>query len=136
MSLYRFARFTALLTLARRYRKRLVRIVFAVTLALVTSWLYDDIARYLDSHQPQWSGLALILKTLVVFAAFLLSFWELSRLVHGDDGRPEPAAKRASPAKGSAEPPTAPASTDATSVLEQIAEKPRLRSRREEILGE
>lgn len=136
MSLYRFVRLTALLTLARRYRARLVRIVFAVALAFVTSWLYGDVASYLDLHRPQWSGAALVIKTLVVFSAFLLSFWELSRLVHGDDGQPANVASKAEkPRKKVVATEAAPTSAP-PSVLDQLAEKPQLRSRRDGILDE
>ncbi len=63
MSLYRFLRTSALLTLAGRYRQKLFRILVAVAVATVTSWLYDDIASYLEAQRPEWVLAALILKT-------------------------------------------------------------------------
>ena len=132
MSLYRFVRLTALLTLARRYRARLLRVVFAVVFAWVTAWQYADVAAYLDRHRPEWSGMALILKTLIVYAALFLALWDLGRMFHGDDGQATPArsGRKNAPAKPAASP------VPPVSRLEELAEKPRLRSRRDGILDE
>ncbi|MEP5763323.1 MAG: hypothetical protein ABJ308_01955 [Halieaceae bacterium] len=127
MSLYRFIRTSALLTLAGRYRSKLFRIVLAVAVAVVTAWLYDDIALFLDRQKPEWLGAALILKTLVVYGALVYAFWQL---------RPgawvEPAATaaetRAPPTPGEVAPPE-------PSPLDELLDKPRLQSRKDAILS-
>ncbi len=133
MSLYRFVRLTAVLALLRRYRMRLIRLLFLVCFALVTAWQYADVAAYLDQHHPQWSAAALIIKTLIVYAALFWGFWEVGRMLHGDDGSgaagssegtPRPAKKRD------------PAPVAQPSPLEALAEKPRLRSRRADLLDD
>lgn len=131
MSLYRFVRLTALLTLLRKYRRRLIRVVFLVCFATVTAWQYADVAAYMSQHRPEWSGAALVIKTLIVYAALFWGFWELGRMLHGDDGGAETMA--AQPAKKAAKIPKdkAPA---AVSALDELAEKPRLKSRRADIL--
>lgn len=128
MSLYRFARLTAILSLLRRYHSQLFRMLFAVLFALITAWQYQDVARFLDQHHPQWAALALLLKTLIVYAALLWVFWEFSRMLRGPQERaPGPSSR---PAAQSATP------TSTPSRLDQLIDKPRLRSRRQDILDD
>lgn len=129
MSLYRFVRLTATLALLKRYRLRLVRAVFALSFALVTAWLYDDVATFLQAQAPQWAATALLIKTLIVYLAFFWCFWELSRMLSGSDG--QPVSKTSAPAPKSATP-TAP--KPGPSPLDALADKPKLRSRREDLL--
>ncbi len=131
MSLYRFVRLTALLTLLRRYRLRVIRMVFLICFATVTAWQYADVAVYMNQHHPEWSGVALITKTLIVYAALFWGFWELGRMLHGDDGTGQPASKETSRA---AKKPTVAEAPAAPSPLDALAEKPKLRSRRSRIL--
>ncbi len=120
MSLYRTLRLTLVLSLARRYRTRLLRILFAVAFAVVSSLVYADVAAFLDARHPQWSGLALIVKTAIVYGALLISFWDLSRMLRGDPGVAGGVpAQTGQPAPGT---------------LDALIEKPQLRSRRDEIL--
>ncbi len=142
MSLYRFARTAALLTLLRRYRARLLRMLFAVAFALTSAWVYADIAAYLETRAPAWLGPALLLKTAIVYAALLWCFWELSRMLRGrqdpDLAAPEerPRASGGARATGAARASgaAAPAAAPADSRLEALAQKPKLRSRREDLL--
>lgn len=128
MSLYRFARLTAILTLLRRYRSQLFRMLFAALFALITAWQYQDVARFLDQHHPQWAALALLLKTLIVYAALLWVFWEFSRMLRGPQERaPAPSSRSAAQSATSASTP---------SRLDQLIDKPRLRSRRQDILDD
>jgi hypothetical protein len=122
MSLYRFARASAMLALAGRYRLKLFKLFIAVAVALVTSWLFGDIAAYLDSHRPEWLGPALIIKTGVVYGALVYAFWQLRPAAWS-----EPQADKLAPA--SAELPV-----PETGPLDELLDKPRLRSRREAIL--
>lgn len=124
MSLYRFARLTAVLALLRRYRARLLRMLFAVAFALVTAWLYADVAVYVAERHPDWSATALIVKTLIVYAALLLCFWEIGRMARGDGGA-EPSARA---------PRTPPEPGGQPSALDRLADKPTLASRRDELL--
>lgn len=125
MSLYRFARASALLALASRYRNKIFRIAVAVAVALVTSWLFDDIASYLDSRQPEWLGPALIIKTLVVYGALVYAFWQLRpgswAEAKADEIAPPP-ADNVTPGLPESGP------------LDELLDKPKLRSRREAIL--
>ncbi len=130
MSLYRFARLTAILTLLRRYRSQLFRMLFAAVFALITAWQYQDVARFLDQHHPQWAALALLVKTVIVYAALLLVFWEFSRMVRGLTDEPKASAKAAKPSKNNQPQPQAPSRLDA------LADKPTLRSRRSDILDQ
>ena len=128
MSLYRFARLTAILSLLRRYRSQLFRMLFAALFALITAWQYQDVARFLDQHHPQWAALALLLKTVIVYAALLWVFWEFSRMLRGPQERaPAPSSR---PAAQSATPTSTPRR------LDQLIDKPRLRSRRQDILDD
>ena len=125
MSLYRFARTTALLTLATRYRAKLFKLFMAVAVALVTAWVFDDIALYLDGHKPQWLGAALIIKTLVVYGALVYAFWQL---------RPGSWTEaRAESIEGSGTQQASP--TASTSPLDQLIDKPKLKSRKDAILS-
>ncbi len=124
MSLYRFARTTALLTLAGRYRTKLFKLFIAVAVALVTAWVFDDIALYLDSQKPEWLGPALIIKTLVVYGALVYAFWQLrpgSWAEAKADKSPAPAAS-----------PEAPDNTPGP--LDELLDKPKLVKRKDAIL--
>lgn len=120
MSLYRLVRLTAILALLRRYRNRLLRMLSGLAFALVTVWLYADVAAYLAAQHPTWTGLALIIKTGIVYGVLFDSIWQLRRMLQGDTG-----SDAASPTAN------APVTTP---TLDQLAEKPRLHSRRSAIL--
>jgi hypothetical protein len=124
VSLYRFARLSALLAFAGKYRMKLFLMGAAAAFALVTSWLYTDIASFLQQHYPQWIGLALVIKTLVVYAALFFLLWQL----RPSSTEPRPTATRDSGAV---------ATTDsaAPTRLDQLAQKPKLTSRKESILN-
>ncbi len=77
MSLYRFFRTSALLALAGKYRAKLYRIVVAIAIALVTAWLYGDIAVYLQQQHPDLLGPALLAKTVIVYGALIYAFWHI-----------------------------------------------------------
>ena len=126
MSLYRFARLSALLAFAGKYRVKLFNIVAAIAIALTTAWLYADVANWLERHHPQWVVVALIVKTLLVYAALFFLLWQLRPLREsgGDDKN--------------ADVPRASATSLATVVdspLDRLAQKPRLTSRKDAILG-
>ena len=125
MSLYRFARMSALLALAGKYRHKLFNMGAAAAFALVTAWLYDDIAEYLGLHYPGWIGFALVVKTLVVYAALFFLLWQL---------RPERGLEVSG--EGESRPSTRPGVSDgnSSSKLDQIARKPHLTSRKEAML--
>ena len=123
MSLYRFARTTALLTLAGRYRLKLFKLFIAVAVALVTSWVFDDIALYLDNHRPDWLGAALIAKTLVVYGALVYAFWQLRPGSWSEaklETTPPAATETALPESGP---------------LDELLDKPKLTSRKDAILS-
>jgi hypothetical protein len=122
MSLYRFARMSALLAFAGKYRMKIFNMGAAAAFAFVTSWLYGDIAGYLQTNFPQWLGLALVSKTLIVYAALFFLLWQL---------RPSERTG-GSPATKSA--PMLLSETDTPSRLEELAAKPKLTSRKEAIL--
>ena len=123
MSLYRFARASALLALASRYRLKLFKLFIAVAIALVTAWVFDDIALYLDNHKPEWLGTALIIKTVVVYGALVYAFWQL---------RPgswaELKAEQSASPESSAEIPE-------SGPLDELLDKPKLTSRKDAILS-
>ena len=77
MSLYSFFRTSALLVLAGKYRLKLFYMGAAIAFAFVTAWLYEDIANFLQAHNPQWLFLALVVKTLLVYGALFFVFWML-----------------------------------------------------------
>ena len=125
MSLYRFFRTSALLALAGRYRNKLFRIVVALAIALVTAWLYADVAVYLESQQPDWLGRALVIKTVIVYSALIYAFWQLRPGAWGSGESateaqdntlsPRPEIPREGP-------------------LDELMDKPKLTSRKEAIL--
>lgn len=128
MSLYRMLRMTAIVALLRRYRSRLARIAFAVAFALVSAWLYADIAGYLADQAPQWLLAALIAKTAIVYGALFYCCWQISRMISGAGDEPAAVpAQAAATEAGRTEPAR-------SKPLDQLAEKPRLRSRRDELL--
>ena len=130
MSLYRFVRTSAMLALAGRYRSKLFRIAVAIGIALVTAWLFDDVAQFLDSHRPEWLGPALIIKTLVVYGALVYGFWQL-RPGSWQEAKAEAVAKqtgtRASQEAGSP-------GLNTPGPLDDLVDKPSLRSRKAAIL--
>ena len=64
MSLYRFARTSALLAVARKYRLKIFYMLTAIAVALVTDWLYVDVAGYLAERSPTWALVALVLSLI------------------------------------------------------------------------
>ena len=129
MSLYRFVRTSALLALAGRYRNKLFRLAVAIAIALVTAWLYDDVALYLDRQRPEWLGAALILKTLIVYGALVYAIWQL---------RPGAWKEPEIPPSVQTEGKTTVSGLDNSqpSPLDELLEKPSLRSRKDAILGD
>lgn len=118
MSLYRFARSSALLAFAGKYRLKIFYISAAIAFALVTGWLYTDVAAYLQVHFPQWSLVALLVKTLAVYGALLFLLWQVKPSEWRD--RPEHELQL----EGTAEP----------SRLDEIAQKETLKKRKDTIL--
>jgi hypothetical protein len=125
MSLYRFARASALLALASRYRLKIFSLAFTVGLALVTSWQFDDIAAYLERYRPEWLAAALIIKTLLVYGALVYAFWLL---------RPGSWADNKTDAKGTTPAPAEPIKIPEQGPLDDLLDKPRLKSRKDAIL--
>jgi hypothetical protein len=123
VSLYRFARLSALLAFAGKYRMKLFLMGAAAAFALVTSWLYTDVASYLQLHYPQWIGLALVAKTLIVYAALFFLLWQL-RPSAGESKSPSSVTAASATAIDPARP----------SRLDQLATKPKLQSRKDAIL--
>lgn len=132
MSLYRFVRTSALLALAGRYRSKLFRIAVAIGVALVTAWLFDDVALYLENHRPDWLGPALIIKTVVVYGALVYGFW-LLRPGSWEEARAE-AQQRASAPPDRADAPQQEATPELRGPLDDLVDKPKLRSRKDAIL--
>ncbi len=122
MSLYRFARTSALLAFAGKYRLKIFNMAAAAAFAFVTSWLYADIAIYLQEHHPQWAGVALVGKTLIVYAALFFLLWQLKP---SDRASPAPEVKAMPTAIPEGKP----------SRLEELAAKPKLTSRKDAILN-
>jgi hypothetical protein len=118
MSLYRFARTSALLAFAGKYRLKIFYILAAIAFALVTGWLYTDVAAYLQVHFPQWSLVALLVKTVAVYGALLFLLWQVKPSEWRD--RPEHELQL----EGAAEP----------SRLDEIAQKETLKKRKDSIL--
>jgi len=123
MSVYRFLRASTMLALARRYRQKLFGIVVALAVALTTSWLYGDIAHYLENHHPQWLFAALLSKTLIVYGVLVYLVWQLRPAAWGS----EPVAQDLPPAASNAV---------TAGPLDELLEKPRLKTRRESLLDE
>ena len=121
MSLYHFARTSALLAFAGKYQLKLFTMAAAVAFALVTSWLYADVAAYLESHYPQWVVLALLVKTVVVYAALFFLLWQV-----------KPSEWRSHPGSDSSPPIE---SDTAPSKLDEIARKKNLSTRKDAILN-
>ena len=133
MSLYRFARMSALLAFAGKYRVKIFNMGAAAAFAAITSWLYGDIAVYLQAHHPQWEAIALLVKTVVVYAALFFLLWQLrpareSRLQNLSSGDSGTGKNRTAAGEEAPVPP-------APSKLEQLAEKPKLTSRKDAILN-
>lgn len=132
MSFYRFARATAILALLRRYKAALARTVFAAAFALVTTWVYPDIALYAEKQAPHWSGWLLALKTLIVYVALFIVLWELHRAIRDDVAdSTKPVAQTltgANPKNSQAESPP--------NTLDALVEKPTLRRRKDALLDD
>lgn len=77
MSVYRFARATTVLVFLRRYRLKLFYIIAAIALALVTDWLYGDVASILNVHAPHWALVVLVIKTIIIYASFCFLLWQI-----------------------------------------------------------
>lgn len=116
---------TAVLTLLRRYRGGLLRMLFAAAFAAVTAWVYADIAQFVDARHPQLLGWALLLKTGIVYVALFVILWEFKRMVSGDV---------AVDSKATTRPAAPPAQPEPTGKLDELIDKPKLRQRRSAIL--
>ena len=126
MSLYRFFRTSALLALAGKYRSRLYRIAIAIAVALVTAWLYGDIAVYLQGQRPDLLGRALLIKTVIVYGSLFYAFWQIRPGAWStQDSSDNPATFPVSP----------PAELPTEGPLDELLDKPRLKSRKEAILS-
>lgn len=138
MSLYRFARMTAVLAILKRYRRRLFRLIFALAFAFVSAQLYPDLARYLDAHHPEWAWLGLVAKSAIVYGALIYCFWLLlplagdpppDDLTPPDDAFPKlDSLADSNSAAGGDAPETS------FSKLDALAKKPRLRNRRQQLM--
>ncbi|MGJ8669868.1 MAG: hypothetical protein ACSHXK_10310 [Oceanococcus sp.] len=117
---------TALLALLRKYRQRLARIVFAITFALVSHWAYPDLAQFAQQQHPQWLVWLLAGKTLILFVALFVVLWQLNRMIQGDDAQAPQTTARRDTAPGS--------DIQASSKLDELLDKPRLRHRKDELL--
>jgi len=124
VSLYRFLRTSALLALAGRYRQKLFLILVAVAAATVTSWLYDDIASYLESQHPELVLMALILKTLIVYSVLVYVVWQLRPSGWATEPEATSTVQTASTESGEPGP------------LDELLDKPKLKTRKESILDE
>jgi hypothetical protein len=123
VSLYRFARMSALLAFAGKYRMKIFNMGAAAAFAFVTSWLYTDVASYLQANYPQWQAVALVSKTLIVYGALFFLLWQL---------RPSERSSSPPPVRG-----VAPLESDdgKPSRLDELAAKPKLTSRKDAILN-
>tara|TARA_B110000977_G_C10896919_1_gene423673 strand:+ start:465 stop:833 length:369 start_codon:yes stop_codon:yes gene_type:complete len=121
MSLYRFARTSALLAVARKYRLKIFYMLTAIAVALVTDWLYVDVAGYLAERSPTWALVALVVKTVVVFSALFFFLWQVKPSEWQRPHKPE------APSEGDG--------MASTSKLGKIAEKETLKTRKDAILG-
>ncbi len=124
MSLYRFLRTSALLALAGRYRQKLFFILVALAAATVTSWLYDDVAVYLEAQHPEWVLIALVLKTLIVYSVLVYVVWQL-----------RPSGWAAEPDTASATPTASPKSGE-PGPLDELMDKPKLKTRKNSLLDQ
>jgi len=77
MSVYRFARTAAILGFLHKYRLKIFYMLTAMSLALVTDWLYSDVASYLEVHSAQWALVVLVVKTVIVYAALCFLLWQI-----------------------------------------------------------
>lgn len=127
MSLYRFARMTALLALLRRYRQQLARMLFAGAFALVTNWVYPDIAQFIDQRHPHYLGWALAAKTLVLYCALFYVLWQLNRMIQGDSDKPLTTTREQTPR---------PQPSSDHGPLDDLLDKPELRSRKTALLDD
>ena len=123
MSLYRTIRASALVVLLVKYRVRIYWICAALAVALVTDWMYDDIAEYYKLEDPSnLQGWVLAVKTAVVYAALAYILWQF-RFAAKSSGKTDAVQNDKSPiASGEGGP------------LNELLDKPKLRSRAEFIL--
>ena len=77
MSVYRFARATAVMAFLRRYRLKVFYMLTAIVVAFVTDWLYEDVASYLNVHAPHWALVVLVIKTIIIYASFCFLLWQI-----------------------------------------------------------
>ena len=120
MSVYRFARATAVIAVLRRYRLKVFYMLTAIAVALVTDWLYEDVASYLNVHSPQWAFVVLAVKTVIVYAALCFLLWQ----IRPSEWQHQLASREASELEG----------IPSTSRLAKIAQKEKLEKRRDAIL--
>jgi hypothetical protein len=125
MSLYRFFRTSALLALAGKYRNKLFRIAVAMAVALVTAWLYTDVADYLRQQYPDLLGRVLAAKTVIVYGALVYAFWQL---------RPGAWGSGESATELPPDPMPPHAELPQSGPLDEFLDKPKLKTRREAIL--
>ena len=130
MSLYRLLRASAITTLLVKYRGKLYRVALAAAFALVTTYVYGDVALFLESRFPDLLGLALVVKTLIVYCALFYGFWQFRPLAEEES---EMAEKNNGKDAGK---PVAPAESEfeRLNALNDIRSKPSLRSRKQAIL--
>jgi hypothetical protein len=125
MSLYRFARTSALLAFAGKYRLKIFYMLAAIAFALVTAWLYGDVAAYLEVHFPQWVVLALLVKTFAVYAALFFLLWQVKPSEWRNRPEPEPEQETSAEVEG----------IEPQSKLDEIARKENLNTRKDAILN-
>lgn len=136
MSLYRFLRTSALLAMAGKYRAKLYRVAIALILAIVSAWLYGDVSVYLQNQQPDLLGPALLVKTVIVFGALAYVFWQLRPGAWGNESSNTGANKNNTGTADSIATSTAANPTEQSGPLDELLDKPSLKSRRESILGD
>ena len=120
MSVYRFARASAVIAFLRRYRLKVFYTLTAIAVAFVTDWLYEDVASYLNVQYPQWAFVVLVVRTVIVCAALCFLLWQ----IRPSEWQHQLASREASELEGI--PPTF--------KLAKIAQKEKLEKRRDAIL--
>ena len=130
--MFKLAKYSSILFFLGKYKSKLFRVISVLLFAGITSLLYSDVADYLQQSHPDTVIYALIAKIFIVYGSLAFVLWQF---------RPDPEPRtstvnhettHSSARKNGLGADSA--SKDPLAVLENVAEKEKLRSRYDGVL--
>ena len=130
--MFKLAKYSSIIFFLGKYKSKLFRVISVLLFAGITSLLYADVADYLQQSHPETVIYALIAKILIVYGALGFVLWQFRPDPEPKTGRVDHETPHSSARKDGLD--VDPAQNGPLAVLEDVAEKEKLRSRYDGVL--